>query len=150
VTSRKPSYSEHCAGWCAGCDTPDIALRHRLPRAGHFVSRVPAGFFSDTLDFGGGTKPLVAIMVDAFVAKIDASGHTLWADRLGYNGGPYEVSSMAIAPDGELIIAGTAGGSILIGDQLWTAQAPAEQPFIIPSTRSRLAPRPSHFPTTHR
>jgi hypothetical protein len=62
------------------------------------------GGFGQTLDFGGGTTPLVALTSDAFVAKIGAAGQTLWAQRFGWagetwaNGGSGYVYSIAIAP----------------------------------------------------
>jgi hypothetical protein len=92
-----------------------------------------AGFFSYTLDFGDGTAPLVPIGLDAFVAKLTGDSHTLWAERFGYSDGTYAVESLAIGPDGELVIAGTSRGAILLGNQLWTNQegpTPPNQPFV--------------------
>jgi hypothetical protein len=89
-----------------------------------------SGFFSDTLSFGGGTNPLVAILVDAFTVKISSSGQTLWADHFGYNGGPYDVAAVAIGPSGDPIIAGSAGGTIQLGGTTWMASSSAAQPFV--------------------
>jgi hypothetical protein len=83
-----------------------------------------AGFFSDTLEFGGKTKPLVAIAVDAFIVKFDPSGQALWSERFGYSGGPYAILSIAVATNGDPVVAGTAAGTIVLGDKTWEAPNP--------------------------
>jgi hypothetical protein len=86
--------------------------------------------FNGTLNMGGGTAPLVAISIDAFAAKISPTGTTLWADHFGYNAGPYAVLSLAVGPDGDPVVAGTAGGTIVLGGKTWTAAQGTEQPFL--------------------
>jgi hypothetical protein len=94
------------------------------------------GGFGQTLDFGGGTTPLVALTSDAFVAKIGPTGHTIWAQRFGWagetwaNGGSGYVYSIAIAPGGDPVIAGTAGGTITLGSTNWTSAGTNSQPFV--------------------
>jgi hypothetical protein len=94
------------------------------------------GGFGQTLDFGGGTTPLVALTSDAFVVKIGAAGQTLWAQRFGWagetwaNGGSGYVYSIAIAPGGDPVIAGTAGGTITLGSTNWTSAGTNSQPFV--------------------
>jgi hypothetical protein len=89
------------------------------------------GAFSLELDFGGGTTPLVAIALDAFTAKISPTGQALWADHFGYDGGPYAVLSIALGPDGDPVVGGTANGTIILGDTSWPAPVMVGgQPFI--------------------
>jgi hypothetical protein len=88
------------------------------------------GVFTQTLTMGGGTTPLVAIAVDAFAAKISPTGTTLWADHFGYDEGPYSVLSIAVGPDGDPVIAGSAAGTIVIGGTTWPAPTSGNQPFI--------------------
>lgn len=94
------------------------------------------GGFGQTLDFGGRTTPLVALTSDAFVAKIGPTGQTLWAQRFGWagetwaNGGSGYVYSIAIAPGGDPVIAGTAGATITLGSTNWTSAGTNSQPFV--------------------
>ena len=94
------------------------------------------GGFGQTLDFGGGTTPLVALTSDAFVAKIGPTGQTLWAQRFGWagetwaNGGSGYVYSIAIAPGGDPVIAGAAGATITLGSTNWTSAGTNSQPFV--------------------
>jgi hypothetical protein len=88
------------------------------------------GAFAQTLDFGGGTTPLVAIGLDAFAVKVSPGGQTLWAKHFGYNGGPYSIQSIAVGPDSNPVVAGSAAGTIVLGTKTWTAPASTNQPFI--------------------
>ena len=88
------------------------------------------GAFSGTLSMGGGTTPLVAIALDAFAAKISPAGATLWADHFGYDAGPYAVLSIAVGPDGNPVVAGTARGTVVIGGTTWPGPTTSEQPFL--------------------
>jgi hypothetical protein len=89
------------------------------------------GAFANTLDFGGASSPLVAVsLLDAFAVKISPTGAALWAERFGYAAGPYAVLSIAVAPDNNPIIAGTAGGTIVLGSTSWPAAGSTAQPFI--------------------
>ena len=94
------------------------------------------GGFGQTLDFGGGTTPLVALTSDAFVAKIGPTGQTLWAERFGWDGetwvdgGGGFIYSIAIAPGGDPVIAGTSDGTITLGSTNWTSAGTNDQPFV--------------------
>jgi hypothetical protein len=90
------------------------------------------GAFGSKLDFGGGTTPLLATGLDAFVVKISDAGATQWAERFGYDQGPYAVLSIAVAPDGNPVVAGSAAGTIILGPTWWPQPAipNANQPFI--------------------
>jgi hypothetical protein len=88
------------------------------------------GAFSGTLSMGGGTTPLVAIALDAFAAKVSPAGTTLWADHFGYDAGPYAVLSIAVGPDGNPVVAGTARGTVVIGGTTWPGPTTSEQPFL--------------------
>jgi hypothetical protein len=88
------------------------------------------GNFTGTLALGGATAPIAAIGSDAFAAKISPTGHTLWADRFGYNAGPYAVQSIVVGPDGNPIVAGSATGMIVINGTQWPASSSGSQPFI--------------------
>ena len=94
------------------------------------------GAFGQTLDFGDGTAPLVALTSDSFVAKISPTGQTLWAKRFGWdgqtwaNGGGGMVYSIAIAPGGDPVIAGVSSGTITLGSTNWTGSGSSHQPFV--------------------
>jgi hypothetical protein len=94
------------------------------------------GAFSLTLDFGGSTTPLVALALDAFVAKISPSGDASWAERFGYDAGPYAVLSIAVGPDGNPVVAGVAAGTIAIGGTSWPAPVTGSQPFLAKLSRA--------------
>jgi hypothetical protein len=88
-----------------------------------------SGFFDDTLDFGNGVAPLVAIDVDAFVVRFDPSGNAVWADRFGLGGA--EAGAIALAPNGDPVIAGTSHGTIVLGPTTWPAfDALDSQPYV--------------------
>ncbi|HLK36292.1 MAG TPA: hypothetical protein VKU41_06030 [Polyangiaceae bacterium] len=90
------------------------------------------GAFAGTLAWGGGTTPLMAVDLDAFAVKISPSGQTLWAERFGYDAGPYGVLSIAVGPDGDPVVGGTAAGPITLGGKTWQGSAAvgASQPFL--------------------
>jgi hypothetical protein len=83
-----------------------------------------AGFFSGSLSFGGTASTITAISVDAFTARVSTAGVGVWADHFGYDQGPYAVTSIALDAHGDVMIGGTAGGTIVIGNQTWTAPDP--------------------------
>jgi hypothetical protein len=91
------------------------------------------GGFGTTLDFGGGTPPLVATgYLDAFAVKISPTGATQWAERFGYDQGPYAVLSIAVGPDGNPVVAGAAAGTVILGPTTWfqPVSGSNSQPFI--------------------
>jgi hypothetical protein len=89
------------------------------------------GAFENTLDFGGSSAPLDAVSyLDGFAAKISPTGDAVWAVRFGYSDGA-AVLSIAMTPDGDPIVAGSARGAIVLGSTLWPAAGQStEQPFI--------------------
>jgi hypothetical protein len=89
------------------------------------------GTLYHTIDFGGGTMPLEPALIDAFTVKILSNGETAWGDIFTYCGGPYTVSSIAVGPDGQPIVAGIASGTITLGDMTFSGdRMPANQPFV--------------------
>jgi hypothetical protein len=94
------------------------------------------GAFGQTLDFGDGTTPLVALTSDGFVAKIDPTGKSVWAKRFGWDGetwsggGANMVYSIGIAPGGDPVIGGVVSGTITLGSTTWPGQAGSHQPFV--------------------
>lgn len=79
---------------------------------------VVAGSFTGTLSFGG--EPLVSAGEDdVFVAKLDRTGKHLWSKRFG-GPGYQDATSVAVADDGDVIVAGTLdqkadfGGDVLV------------------------------------
>ncbi|MGH7436658.1 MAG: hypothetical protein ACRENE_13375 [Polyangiaceae bacterium] len=88
------------------------------------------GSFNNTLSMGGNTPVLDAISLDAFAAKISGAGMTLWADHFGYNAGPYGVLSIAVGPDGDPVLAGVAGDTIVLGGTMWPAGASTNFPWL--------------------
>lgn len=89
------------------------------------------GDFPDTLDFGGSAAPLNAVSyLDGFAVKLSPAGDALWAVRFGYDDGA-TVFSIAIAPDSNPIVAGSADGAFALGTTMWPAAGQyTEQPFI--------------------
>jgi hypothetical protein len=85
-----------------------------------------SGSFPSTLSFGGTTKPLKAILLDAFVVHFDPAGAATWADHFGYDNGGYDAASIVLDPSGDPVIGGTAGGTIVIGSTTWPAPDPAK------------------------
>jgi hypothetical protein len=91
------------------------------------------GGFANTLDFGGAASPVTATgYIDAFAAKISPTGVAQWAERFGYDQGPYAVLSIAVGPDGNPVVAGAAAGTIILGPTTWyqTVSGNSSQPFI--------------------
>ena len=94
------------------------------------------GEFGQRLDFGDGTTPLEAMTSDGFVAKIGPTGKSLWAQRFGWAGetwvshGGCMVYSIAIAPGGDPVVAGTSGGVITLGSTNWAPAGLNAQPFV--------------------
>ncbi len=83
-----------------------------------------AGFFSGSLHFGGTAPALTAIAVDAFAARFTSSGTGVWADRFGFDQGPYAITSIALDAHGDVMVGGTAGGTIVLGTTTWNAPDP--------------------------
>jgi hypothetical protein len=72
-----------------------------------------AGQFYGTIDFGGGEKTSAG-HADGFVAKLSPSGSHLWTRTFG--GGYFDaVTAIALAPNGELLVAGSFMDSVTIG-----------------------------------
>jgi hypothetical protein len=119
-------WAKSYGGTTTGYVTPAMAVD---PAGDVFLG----GGFSTTLDFGGGTSPLVATgYVDAFAVKISPTGTTQWAERFGYDQGPYAVLSIAVGPDGNPVVAGSAAGTIVLGPTTWLQPIAVghNQPFI--------------------
>ncbi len=78
---------------------------------------VVAGYFSGTVDFGGGVlashAPVSAAEADdAFLARFTSAGAFRWAKAYG-NGYAVSVNSAATAPSGKVVIAGNFPGAAL-------------------------------------
>lgn len=73
------------------------------------------GYFSGTLDFGGG--PLSSNESDVFVAKLDAGGAHLWSKRFG-GLGSQNATDIAIDEDGSALVAGEFTGDLDFGGGL--------------------------------
>ena len=76
-----------------------------------------SGAFSGTVDFGGGTAPLVSttsIDDDAFVAHLDANGNTVWSQSYGGTGDQNaEVVAVDLCTDGP-VVAGFMTGTMTL------------------------------------
>ncbi len=72
-----------------------------------------AGFFTGTVDFGGG--PLMSAgSLDVFVLKLDASGGFLWNKRLGSTGAD-ECEGLALDSSANVVITGYFNGTVDFG-----------------------------------
>jgi hypothetical protein len=80
------------------------------------------GYFSGTVDFGGGPRTAHALPwldpnsdQDAFVAKFSASGAHLW-DRIIGTEALDKGQAVAIAPNGDVVVAGMTSSYLDLGD----------------------------------
>lgn len=80
---------------------------------------VIAGFFSGTVDFGGGAVTSAGSN-DIFVAKLNGSGSHLWSKRFGNNSNQYG-NAVALAKSGDVVVAGHYGGAVDFGGGALTA-----------------------------
>ena len=81
-----------------------------------------AGYFSGTVDFGGGPRTAHAYAYldpnsdqDVFVAKYSASGAYLWATTFGTEA-PDKGHAVAIAPNGDVVVGGMTSSYLDFGD----------------------------------
>lgn len=72
------------------------------------------GAFLGTLDFGMGATLVSAGDYDAYLAKLDANGNTLWAVRFGGTG-PDRIESVALTAAGDPVVGGSYGANFSIG-----------------------------------
>lgn len=80
------------------------------------------GFFLGTVDFGG--TPLVSAGgTDAFAAKLDSAGHTLWSRRMG-DAADQKGSGITSDLTGGVNVIGLLGGTIEVGDASVTNASP--------------------------
>lgn len=94
----------------AGGTGDDRAWDAATDAAGNVVI---AGFFSNTIDFGGG--PLVSTgSWDIFVVKLDSAGHHLWSKRFG-DSGQQEAHTVAVDAAGNIVLGGMFWGAIDFG-----------------------------------
>jgi hypothetical protein len=79
-----------------------------------FGNVLVTGYFSGTIDFGGGPF-MTANVSDAFAVKLDATGTHQWSKHFGSPGATSDGRSIAIGPDGDVLITGGFSGSIDFG-----------------------------------
>jgi hypothetical protein len=92
-----------------------------------------AGYFTGTFDLGG--SPLASAgSVDAFVAKLDASGHHVWSKRFGMSGAS-EAKAVAVDPAGNVLLTGTFTGAVDFGGAPLTSAGGADV-FVVKLTAS--------------
>jgi subtilisin-like proprotein convertase family protein len=84
------------------------------------------GYFQGTASFGSGVTLTSSDYQDAFVAKLDPSGNTLWARRLGGenqgNNGNDDVAGLTTDPAGNVYLAGWFAGTGHFGSTLLTSK----------------------------
>ena len=73
-----------------------------------------SGMFRDEANFGEG-KVLTANGTDAFVARLDASGKTVWARGMGGEGDDI-ADTVAVDPKGNVVVAGSFSKQLELGD----------------------------------
>jgi len=83
-----------------GSTGQDIATGVAVDSGGNFAV---AGYFSGSVDFGGGA--LTSSNIDVFVAKYNSAGGHVWSRR--YGGGDNQLADcVSVAPTGEVSVAG--------------------------------------------
>jgi hypothetical protein len=89
---------------------------------------VIAGRFEGTIDLGDG--PLVSGGgTDAFVARIDGTGHAVWSKRFG-GPGAQAARGIAVGPDGQIAVVGNFAESIDLGGDVLNC-AGASDAFLV-------------------
>lgn len=73
-----------------------------------------SGMFRDEANFGEG-KVLTANGTDAFVARLDAAGKTVWARGMGGEGDDI-ADTVAVDPKGNAVVAGSFSKQLVLGD----------------------------------
>ena len=73
-----------------------------------------SGMFRDEANFGEG-KVVTANGTDAFVARVDAGGKTLWARGMGGEGDDI-ADAVAVSPTGSAVVAGSFSKQLVLGD----------------------------------
>jgi subtilisin-like proprotein convertase family protein len=85
-----------------------------------------SGYFDGAASFGSGVTLTSSDSQDAFVAKLDSAGNTLWAQRMGGenlgSNGNDSVAGMATDPAGNVYLAGWFAGTGLFGSTLLTSK----------------------------
>jgi len=104
ATSGAHLWSKRFGG--AGFDAPEDLV------ADLDGSVVLAGVFANRVTFGGAN--LDALGADVVLARFAASGAHLWSKRFGGSGDD-QVSGLALAPDGDLVVAGQFASTIDFG-----------------------------------
>lgn len=83
---------------------------------------VLAGAFTDTVTLNGST--LVSDSIGGFVARFDLQGQLQWAGvfatSLLSNDPPQDLAGISTGPNGEVFLAGTINGFILLGDTVFS------------------------------
>jgi len=92
-----------------GSTGQDISTGVAVDGSGNFVM---AGYFSGSVDFGGGA--LTASNIDVFVAKYNSAGGHVWSKR--YGGGDNQLADcVSVAPTGEVSVGGFFAATIDFG-----------------------------------
>jgi hypothetical protein len=73
-----------------------------------------AGFFAATFNVAGGPPLSSKGASDFYVAKLDKDGKHVWSKSFG-GAGADEVSALALAPDGSILVAGKSFGPLDLG-----------------------------------
>jgi hypothetical protein len=88
---------------------------------------VIAGEISGSLDCGNGTTLSSAGGSDVFLGRIDSNSKIVWCKRFG-DAVDQKATTIAVAPGGDIVVAGSFAGSIDFGDG--ALSAPAGQIFL--------------------
>ncbi len=75
---------------------------------------ITAGYFSSTVDFGGGTLQSAGGVEDIFLAKHSPSGAYIWSKEFGGSGRD-RATSVAVDKDGNILVAGYFSGTVDFG-----------------------------------
>lgn len=79
------------------------------------------GEFHGTIDFGNGPLPSDADYMHAFVASWFSNGNLRWAKIFGTGPTNHRASSVAVTPDGAVVVGGSFAGAINLGGNQLTA-----------------------------
>ncbi len=82
------------------------------------------GYFSGSVDFGGGTLTSAGSN-DIFVARLNSAGNHVWSKSFGNNSNQYG-NAVAFTSDDEIVIAGHMGGTVDFGGGVLTGAGGAD------------------------
>ena len=87
---------------------------------------VAAGWFTGTINLGGGAIQDAGVADEIFVVRYDPSGNYIWGNTFGDGTNAASLGSMALDGSGDLVLAGTFSTSLTLGGTTLMATGPSQ------------------------